>query len=133
MSRAPRYRTLPEKVGSIVLACEALICFLAGLVMYGLGAVPAPLAPWWGIVAGVAMLVLLLATAGTLRWPWGRATGWALQAVIAAGALVVPAILLITIVFGSMWAYAMIGGSRIERRVQAARAEADAAGETPAG
>ncbi|MTE23757.1 DUF4233 domain-containing protein [Microbacterium sp. ZXX196] len=124
--RERRYRTLPEKVGSVVLGFEAIVAFLAGLVIYGLGALPDPIAPWWGIVAGSVLLVLLVATSGTLRWAWGRALGWILQLVIAAGAFFVPAILLITLVFGGMWAFAMIGGARIEARVAATRREADA-------
>lgn len=119
--RAGRYRTLPEKVGSVVLAFESIVVFLAGLVIYGLKALPDGVADWWGIVAGAVMFVLLVAVSGTLRWAWGRATGWAAQLVIALGALLVPSILLVTIVFGGLYAYAMIGGSRIERRVQQQR------------
>ena len=127
MTTAPRprrYRPLPEKLGSIILAFESIVVFLAGLVIYGLKALPDPVADWWGIVAGAVMFALFLATSGTLRWTWGRVTGWVLQGVIALGAILVPAILLITIIFGSLWAYAMIGGSKIERRVRQQRREA---------
>ena len=91
--------------------------FLAGLVVFGLKSLPSGIADWWGIVAGGVMLVVLLATSGTLRWTWGRVLGWVLQGVIALGAFLVPAILLITVVFGGLWAYAMIGGARVERRI----------------
>ncbi|WP_221584361.1 DUF4233 domain-containing protein [Microbacterium sp. G2-8] len=121
MARARRYRTLPEKVGSVVLGFEAIVVFLAGLVIYGLGALPAAVPSWWGIVAGSVMLVALIVVSGALRWTWGRVAGWILQLVIAAGALLVPAILLVAVIFGGMWAYAMIGGAKIERRVQQAR------------
>ncbi|WP_156759659.1 DUF4233 domain-containing protein [Microbacterium karelineae] len=122
--RARRYRTLPEKIGSVVLGFEAIVVFLAGLVIFGLRALPSSVPPWWGIVAGAVMLVVLLALSGALRWRWARVTGWILQGVIALGALLVPSILLVTIIFGAMWAYAMIGGARIERRVQAQRSAA---------
>lgn len=115
--RPRRYRTLPEKVGSIVLGFESIVVFLAGLVVFGLKSLPSGIADWWGIVAGGVMLVVLLATSGTLRWTWGRVLGWVLQGVIALGAFLVPAILLITVVFGGLWAYAMIGGARVERRI----------------
>lgn len=115
--RARRYRTLPEKVGSIVLGFESIVVFLAGLVVFGLGVLPSGIADWWGIVAGGIMLVVLLAASGTLRWTWGRVLGWVLQGVIALGAFLVPAILLITVVFGGLWVYAMIGGARVERRL----------------
>lgn len=122
--RPRRYRTLPEKVGSVVLAFESIVVFLAGLVIYGLRALPDGVADWWGIVAGAVMFVVTVAASGTLRWTWGRVLGWIIQIVIACGAFFVPSILLITIIFGGLWAFAMIGGSRIERRVQQQRLEA---------
>lgn len=124
-SRPRRYRTLPEKVGSVVLAFEAIVVFLAGLVLYGLRALPEGVPPWWGIVAGAVMFVALLVVSGALRWRWARVAGWILQGVIALGALLVPSILLITIIFGGLWAYAMIGGAKIERRVQERRRAAE--------
>ena len=120
-----RYRPLPEKVGSVVLGFESIVVFLAGLVIYGLGALDGRLPDWWGIVAGAVMFVVTLAASGTLRWAWGRILGWAIQLVVALGAFFVPSILLITIVFGALYAYAMIGGSKIERRVQAQRRAQD--------
>ncbi|WP_345435826.1 DUF4233 domain-containing protein [Microbacterium gilvum] len=128
-SPAPRQRRprgLPEKAGSVVLGFEAIIVFLAGLAVYGLRALPEGVAPWWAIVAGAVVAVLMIALSGLLRHRWAIALGWVLQAVTALGAILVPAILLVTLVFGGMWAYATIGGARIERRLAAQR-DADAA------
>lgn len=114
---APRYRSLPEKLGQVVLGFETIVVFLAGLAIYGLRALPEGVPPWWGIVAGVVVALAMLVTTGLLRHPWGFAVGWALQAVVALGAFAVPSILLVALVFGGMWAYATIGGGRIERRL----------------
>ncbi|WP_261164046.1 DUF4233 domain-containing protein [Microbacterium sp. Marseille-Q6965] len=124
MSRTRRYRTLPEKLGQVVLVFEAIVVFLGGLTVHGLKAVPEGMPSWWGIVAGSVVAVLLFVASGLLRWNAGFAIGWALQVVVALGALLVPAILLIALIFGGMWAYATIGGARIERRVSAQRAGA---------
>lgn len=124
--RQPRYRTLPEKVGSIVLAFEAIVVFLAGLSIFGLKALPDGVPQWWGIVAGAVMAVLMILTSGLLRYRWGLALGWVLQVITALGAFFVPAILFVTLVFGGMWVYATIGGARIERRISAQRAAAAA-------
>ncbi|MGW9113198.1 DUF4233 domain-containing protein [Microbacterium sp. NPDC055683] len=124
--RPRRPRGLPEKAGSVVLAFEAIIVFLAGLAVYGLRALPEGVAPWWAIVAGAVVAVLMIALSGLLRHRWAIALGWVLQVVTALGAILVPAILLVTLVFGGMWAYATIGGARIERRLAAQR-DADAA------
>lgn len=120
--RAPRYRSLPEKLGQVVLGFEAIVVFLAGLAIYGLRALPEPIAPWWGIVAGAVVGLAMLLTTGLLRRSWGFGLGWVLQAVVALGALLVPAILVVVLVFGGMWAYATIGGARIEQRIAAQRA-----------
>lgn len=128
--RAPRYRSLPEKLGQVVLGFEAIVVFLAGLVIYGLRALPEGVAPWWGIVAGAVVAVAMLLTTGLLRHSWGFGIGWALQAVVALGAFAVPAILVVALVFGGMWAYATIGGARIEQRVieQRVQSERDSKG-----
>ena len=116
--RARRYRSLPEKLGQVVLGFEAIIVFLAGLAIYGLGALPEPIAPWWGIVGGGVVALAMFATSALLSRPGGFAVGWILQGVVALGAFFVPAILIVVLVFGGMWAYATIGGARIEQRVQ---------------
>ncbi|WP_236014752.1 DUF4233 domain-containing protein [Microbacterium stercoris] len=119
--RAPRYRSLPEKLGQVVLGFEAIVVFLAGLVIYGLGALPEPVPDWWGIVAGAVVGLAMFACAGLLSRPSGFAIGWVLQVVVALGAIFVPGILVVTLVFGGMWAYATIGGGRIEQRLTAQR------------
>lgn len=120
--RPRRYRPLPEKLGQVVLVFEAIVVFLGGLSIHGLRALPDGVPSWWGIVAGSIVALAMFVTSGLLRWRWGFGVGWALQAVVALGALIVPAILLIALIFGGMWAYATIGGERIERRVAAQRA-----------
>jgi hypothetical protein len=114
--RPQRYRSLPEKLGSVVLGFEAIVVFLAGLAVFGLRALPEQIAPWWAIVAGAVVAVAMLLTSGMLRFRWAILLGWALQVLTALGAFFVPAILLVTLVFGGMWAYATIGGARIEKR-----------------
>ena len=105
-----------------ILGFEAIVVFLAGLVIYGLRALPEPIAPWWGIVAGAVVGLAMFLTSGLLRRRSGFVIGWVLQVVVALGAFVVPAILFVALVFGGMWAYATIGGGRIERRIAAQRA-----------
>lgn len=116
-----RYRPLQEKLGQIVLACEALVAFLGGLVLYGLKAT-AGLPDWAGVVAGCVMAVLFFLTSGLLRWRWGYAVGWALQILLLLGGFLEGGLFIAGLVFGAFWAYAVIWGSRTERRVQRQRA-----------
>lgn len=113
---ARRARGAAESLGAIVLGFESLIAFLAGLVIYGLKALPAPIEPWWGIVAGSAVALLMIATTRVLRHRWGIALGWALQAIVALGAFLVPALAIVAVIFGAMYGYATIKGAALDRR-----------------
>ena len=114
--RAPRYRALPEKIGSIVLVFEAVVVFLAGLSIYGLRALPEPIAPWWGIVGGAVLAIVMILTTRVLRHSWGIVLGWVLQVVVALGAFLVPALALVALIFGGMYGYATIKGAALDRR-----------------
>lgn len=122
--RPRRQRGAAESLGSIVLGFESIVVFLAGLVVFGLGALPASLPSWWGIVFGSALAILMLLTAGLLRHRWGIWLGWALQAVLGLGALLVPAILIVFLIFGGLWAYATIKGAQLDARNARLRAAA---------
>lgn len=115
-ARPRRARGAAESLGTIVLGFESLIAFLAGLVIYGLKALPAPIEPWWGIVAGTVVAALMIATTRVLRHRWGIALGWALQVIVALGALLVPALALVAVIFGGMYGYATIKGAALDRR-----------------
>ena len=114
--RARRARGAAESLATIVLGFESIVAFLAGLVIYGLRALPEAIAPWWGIVAGGVLALLMVVTTRFTRSRWGIALGWALQAVVALGAFFVPALALVALVFGGMYAYATIKGAALDRR-----------------
>jgi len=116
MSRERRVRGARESLASVVLGFESIIVFLGGLVIYGLGALPAQIPDGWGIAAGTIVALLMLLTVGVLRRPWGIAAGWALQLVVALGAILVPALGVVALVFGAMYAYATIKGGELDRR-----------------
>jgi hypothetical protein len=121
--RARRRRGAAESLGSVVLGFESIIVFLGGLVVYGLDALD-PVAPGWGIAIGSALAVLLILTSGLLRHRWAIVLGWVWQLVLALGAFLVPALLVVALIFGAMYAYATIKGADLDRR--SARRAADA-------
>ncbi|WP_121058864.1 DUF4233 domain-containing protein [Microbacterium telephonicum] len=124
-ARAPRQRRrrgAAESLASIVLGFESIIVFLGGLVLFGLKATPAGIEPWWGIVAGSVLAVLLVLTSGVLRHTWGIALGWFWQLLIVLGGLLEPGLAVVGLIFGAMYAYATIKGASLDR-LNAQRAE----------
>ena len=76
------------------------------------------------LAVGGVILLLTIATIGSLRHPWAYGLGWAIQVVILASGILNPAMFIVGAVFGGMWAYCMVAGARIDRN----RAAHDAAG-----
>jgi hypothetical protein len=126
-ARPRRRRGAAESLGQIVLVFESIIVFLAGLVVFGMKALPAGIPDWWGIVGGAVVAVLMLLVGGLLRHRWALVLGWVLQAVVALAAFLVPAILVVAVVFGGMWAYATIKGASLDRRNARLASEAGSA------
>lgn len=121
--RPRRARGAQESLGAVVLGFESIIVFLGGLVVYGLRVLPDGIAPWWGIVGGVVMAVAMVAVSGLLRHRWAIIAGWALQVLLLLGGFLVPALSVVAVIFGGMWAYATIKGAALDR--QNARRAAD--------
>lgn len=116
-ARAPR--TLVQKLAPIVLGFEAIVVLLVGLTMFGLKTLPWGLPQWWAIVGGVVVAVAMVAVAGMITKPWAISAGWVLQVIVALSAFLVPAVLLVVLVFGGMWGYATIMGARLDARASA--------------
>ena len=114
--RPRRTRGARESLGSVVLGFESIIVFLGGLVVYGLRVLPDGIEPWWGIVAGSVLALGMVVIAGLLRHSWAIAVGWALQVVVLLGGFLVPALVVVAIIFGGMWAYATIKGASLDAR-----------------
>lgn len=112
--RAPR--TLVQKLAPIVLGFEAIVVLLVGLTIFGLKSLPWGLPQWWAIIGGVVVALAMVAVAGVITKPWAISAGWVLQVIVALSAFFVPAVLLVVLVFGGMWAYATIMGARLDAR-----------------
>lgn len=122
--RPRRARGAAESLGSVVLVFESIVVFLAGLVVFGLNALPESIPDWWGIVGGAVMAVVMILVSGMLRHRWAIIAGWALQVLLAVAGFLVPAIAVVALIFGAMWAYATIKGASLDRRNARLAAEA---------
>src|SRR5690606_37570701 len=107
---------LAARLGAVILGFESIIMFLGGLFIFGMKATPAGIEPWWGIVAGGVMTIVMIVAAGLCRFQFGIVLGWILQLVVLAGAFLNLAFVIVAAVFGGPWAYAMITSARIARQ-----------------
>lgn len=94
-----------------MLGLQAVVLFLAGLVMTGVTEVGFGTA--FGIGLGLAALCVV--AAGSLRRPWGYALGWGVQVLSIALGLVVTLMFFLGIVFAALWVAAYFLGARIDR------------------
>ncbi len=106
-----------------MLVFEAIIVGLAIPVAIDLGDVDPAVAGVGGAVLAIACLV----TAGCLRFSWGYAVGWALQAALVLSGFVVTAMFILGALFAMLWAV----GLRVGRRGEQLRAERWAAVDDP--
>jgi hypothetical protein len=112
-------RSIQRSMCAGMLALQAVVLFLAGLVMTGVTDVGFGVA----VSIGLGLAVLCLLAAGMLRRPWGYWLGWAVQVVSVGLGVVVPMMFFLGAVFGALWAGAYFLGARIDRE-RAAYADA---------
>ncbi|MBF4568980.1 DUF4233 domain-containing protein [Plantibacter sp. VKM Ac-2880] len=105
-------RSIKQTLGSIILGFEMVVMFLGALVIFGLKALPAPVA----LIGGALLCLIIVATIPLLRFRWGYWLGWAVQAAIVATGLLVPMMFLVGGMAAAVWTYAMVQGDKIERQ-----------------
>ena len=93
-----------------ILALEAVVLFLTGVVSIGLTDLGTGTA--LGLGAGLAVLCVL--AAGMVGRPFGYAVGWLVQGVALALGFVVATMFFLGAVFAGLWAAAYFLGRRID-------------------
>lgn len=94
-----------------MLTLQAVVLFLAGLVMTGVTDIGFGAA----LGIGLSLAALCLVAAGTLRRRWGYWLGWAVQAISLALGFVVTMMFFLGAVFGGLWAASYFLGAKIDR------------------
>ena len=111
-------RSIRRSMCAGMLALQAVVLFLVGLVLSGL--TDLGFATAFGI--GLGLAVLCVVAAGMLRRPIGYWLGWAVQGLSLALGFVVPMMFFLGLLFASLWAGAYYLGAQIDRE----RAEREA-------
>jgi hypothetical protein len=118
--------TFTWRMLATVLAGESVIVFFGALVARAMASAGGDDRGGTWLAVGSALAVLCLVAAGVMRRPWGVTLGWVVQALTLLSALVVPAMLVVGLIFLGLWVLCMVQGARIDA-LQAQR-EADTAG-----
>ena len=114
-----------------VLAGESIIVFFGALVARAMASAEGEARSGTLLAVGSALAVLCLLAAGLMRRPWGVTLGWVIQGLTLLSALVVPAMLLVGLLFLGLWVLCMVQGARVDA-LQAQR-EAQSATDGAAG
>ena len=88
--------------------------FFGALVARALAAATGSPASGTFLVIGSLLAVLCILDAGLLRRPWGITLGWALQLATLACAFIVPAMLVVGLLFGALWVLALVQGRAMD-------------------
>jgi Na+/phosphate symporter len=112
--RARRERSVTESLLSIVLVIEAFVLFFAGLVAFGLKVLEPAFPAWVALPAAAVLIVVLLATTVVLRFAWGKALGWVLQAALIALGILLPMMYVVGGGFALLWIFCFTRGRRID-------------------
>lgn len=92
-----------------ILVLQAIVLGLTTPVLISVVEVDVTLA----VVVGVGLAVLCVLTAGMLRKPWAYGVGWAIQVASLALGFLITAMFALGVIFGSLWAGAVVLGNRI--------------------
>ncbi len=104
-------RSAKRSMCAAMLALQAVVLFLSGVVLIGISDLGAGAA--LGIGFGLAAACVV--TAGLLRRPWAYYLGWAIQVASLALGFVVTMMFLLGVIFTALWAGAFFLGARIDR------------------
>ena len=101
-------------LASITLGFELIVVVLIGLAIFGLSLLePRELGLW---IAGGLALACVLALGCMRVGKVGIWLGWLVHALMLATAFILPASLLVSLLFTALWVYCMVKGAQIDRQ-----------------
>ncbi|MDE9366260.1 DUF4233 domain-containing protein [Luteipulveratus sp. YIM 133132] len=106
---------MTRRFAAVVLAGQAFALFFGSLVAYAISRADGDSAHRTYLVGGCVLAVLCLLTSGALRRPWGVLLGWLLQAATLASAFIVPAMVVVALIFGALWVTALFQGNKMDQ------------------
>jgi len=102
------------RMGAAVLAGQSVAVFFGALVARALAVSQGSPSSVLYLTAGSVLAFLCVLAAALMRGPWGVSLGWLVQLATLLSALVVPAMLLVGVMFGALWVTSLVQGHRID-------------------
>lgn len=124
-SLMPVPEPMTRRLAAIVLVSQALVIVFAATGARALADATDSAAAGSHLLLGTGLTVLTLVAAGLLRTRFGVPLGWLVQLACLAGYFVLPAMLLVGAVFGSLWLLALRQGRKMDALTRTRAAAAD--------
>lgn len=115
---------LTRRLGGATLLAQAMSVFFGALVAWRLTDVRGDDRALTYLWAGAGIAVLCVVAAGALRGPAGVPLGWLAQLLTLASGLVLPAMLVVAVLFGLLWWLCLSQGRRMDRLTAQREAQA---------
>jgi len=108
---------MTRRLAGTVIGAQGLAVFFGALVARGLASAKGEDTSSTFLLLGSVLAVLCILDARLLRRPWGVTLGWGLQIATFASAIVVPAMLVVGVLFGALWLTALAQGRAMDERI----------------
>jgi len=105
---------MTRRLLGLVVGTQGLAVFFGALVARGLASAEGRQTSGSFLLIGSILAVLCLLDAGLMRRPWGITGGWVLQVATLACAFIVPAMLLVALLFAALWLTALAQGRKMD-------------------
>lgn len=107
---------MTRRLASVVLLALAMTLFFGGLAARQLTLAESGAQDRADslFVGGIVLALLAVLASGTLRRPWGVGLGWVVVGLTALSTVVLPAMGIVTVIFGSLWVFALVQGDRMD-------------------
>lgn len=109
-----RTGTFTWRMGATVLTGQSVIVFFGALVARGVAVAESSGPATAYLLVGSALAVGCLLAAGLMRTASGVTLGWLIQVATFAGALVVPLMAIVGVIFTTLWVICLVQGHRID-------------------
>lgn len=120
---------LTRRLCGATLLAQSVSIFFGALVAWRLGQADGDERAQAYLVGGVVLAVLCVVAVGALRTRHGALLGWLVQALTLSSALVLPAMVIVAGIFGTLWFLCLRQGRRMDEVNAEREAEARALSE----